>query len=129
MPRLFLLFNHELTPEQEAAVWEELGVTEIVVPPPELQARWRQIPPDLDGLAVYLRPLRDWLQQETRPGDYLLVQGDFGATYLMVRYACARRLVPIYATTQRQAQEERQPDGCVRLVHYFRHHKFRRYGE
>lgn len=129
MPRLFLLFNHELTPEQEAAAREELGVTDILAPPPELQVQWRQIPPELPGVAAYLKPFRDWLRQAARPGDYLLVQGDFGATYLMVQFAVAQGLIPIYATTRRQAQEERQPDGAVRLVHHFRHQRFRRYGD
>jgi hypothetical protein len=128
-PRLFLLFNHRLGPQQAAQAREELGIAEIVSPPPELQVRWGQVPPELPGLQDYLAPLRDWLAQEALPGDYVLIQGDFGATCLMVRFAMERGLIPVYATTRREAQETVQPDGAVRLTHIFRHQRFRRYGE
>jgi len=128
-PRLFLLFNHRMGPQQAAQAREELGVREIVSPPPELQARWGQVPPELPGLQDYLAPLRDWLAKEALPGDYVLIQGDFGATYLMVRFAMERGLIPVYATTRREAQETVQPDGAVRLTHSFRHQRFRRYGD
>lgn len=80
------------------------------------------------GLADYLAPVRDWLAQTAQPGDYVLIQGDFGATYLMVRYALENGLIPVYATTRREAHETLQPDGSVRLTHTFRLQQFRRYG-
>lgn len=126
--RLFLLFNHRFTPEQLGEAQEELGVTEVVPLPPELQDLWGQIPPDLSGLTDYLAPFRDWLAQAARPGDYILIQGDFGATYLMVCHALENGLIPVYATTRREARETVQPDGSVRLTHTFRHQQFRRYG-
>jgi hypothetical protein len=55
-------------------------------------------------------------------------QGDFGATYLMVRFALEQGLIPIYATTRRKAREESQADGAVKLTHHFQHQTFRKYG-
>lgn len=126
--RLFLLFNHRFTPDQVSQAEEQLGVTEVILLPPELRDLWGQIPPDLPGLADYLAPVRDWLAQTAQPGDYVLIQGDFGATYLMVRYALENGLIPVYATTRREAHETLQPDGSVRLTHTFRLQQFRRYG-
>jgi hypothetical protein len=37
-------------------------------------------------------------------------------------------LAPIYSTADREAVEELQDDGAVRLVHHFRHRLFWRYG-
>jgi hypothetical protein len=126
--RLFLLFNHRFTQEQGAQAREQLGITDILPLPGELQRRWGQIPPELPGLQDYLAPLTDWLARQAQPGDYVLIQGDFGATYLMVRFALEYGLIPVYATTRREAHEMVQPDGSVRLTHTFRHQQFRRYG-
>ncbi len=125
---MILLFNHRFTSDQKAQAREQLGISDILPLPGELQQRWSQIPPELPGLQEYLAPLTDWLAGQAQPGDYILVQGDFGATYLMVRFALEHGLIPVYATTRREAHETVQPDGAVRLTHTFRHQQFRRYG-
>ncbi|MGQ9921969.1 MAG: CRISPR-associated protein Csx20 [Desulfobacca sp.] len=127
-PSLFLLFNHTFTPVQEEAAVAQLGVGAIVALPAALQALWSQVPPELPELRPYLQPLCQWLAQHAQPGDYVLIQGDFGATYLLVNFALAQRLKPVYATTVRQASEETLADGTVRMVHHFQHRLFRRYG-
>lgn len=125
---LFLIFNHRFTAAQETAAHTQLGVARIVPLPLELQALWGQIPPDLLEIRDYLKPLQDWLAAQARPGDYVLIQGDFGASYLMVRFAFEHHLIPVYATTRRQTVEEPQPDGSVKMTHHFQHQIFRQYG-
>jgi hypothetical protein len=126
---LFAIFNHTLTEAQVADARSRLGVKRIVSPPEELQALWRQVPADLEGIDGYLAPLKDWLAGEARAGDYVLIQGDFGATWIMVNHAFQLGLVPVYSTTERQAEETITGDGAVRLVHHFQHRRFRRYGD
>lgn len=128
-PNLFLLFNHRCTAAQKDAAQEQLGVTGIITLPPELQQLWSQIPPDRPALAPYLEPVQSWLAAQAQAGDYVLIQGDFGATFLMVRFALNHDLIPVYATTSRQAIEEHLPDGAVKMVHRFQHQMFRKYGE
>ncbi len=125
---LFLVFNHEITPVQEADAATTLGVRRIVSLPKDLQELWSAVPPDIDELTPYLLPIKSWLLAEARPDDFVLVQGDFGATYLIVKFALQNGLRPVYSTTERQAEEIRQPDGSITLVHHFRHHRFRLYG-
>ncbi|MEA3280185.1 MAG: CRISPR-associated protein Csx20, partial [Thermodesulfobacteriota bacterium] len=60
--------------------------------------------------------------------DYVLIQGDFGACYIMVRFAFEKGFVPVYSTTRREAVEKQQSDGAVKLVHQFKHQVFRKYG-
>jgi hypothetical protein len=127
--KLLQIFNHTLTSQQEADARERLGVERIVLPPERLQKLWRQVPADLVGIDGYLAPVKDWLAAEGRPGDFVLVQGDFGATWIMVNHAFKLGLVPVYSTTERQAEETITGDGAVRLVHHFRHRRFRRYGD
>lgn len=95
--------------------------------PPDIQEIWSKVPPDLPELTGYLDPVFAWLDTEARPGDYVLVQGDFGATCLVVDFAEERGLIPLYSTTVRAAEEEHLPDGTVRTVHHFQHRMFRRY--
>ncbi len=125
---LFLIFNHSFTMEQEADARALLGVSRIIDLPAELKELWGDIPPDLPALGEYLSPFRAWLLSKTRPGDYVLIQGDFGASFLLVSFALARELVPIYSTTRRVAAEEKQDDGSIRVVHNFEHRLFRKYG-
>jgi hypothetical protein len=128
-PTLFLIFNHRFTAAQEAAARDSLGVSRIALPPPDLQKLWSQVPPDIPALAAYLQPLQLWLAAQARPGDFVLIQGDFGATYLLVRAAFALGLIPVYATTRRQVAEDHLPDGTVKMTRYFQHQIFRRYSE
>lgn len=127
-PRLVVLFNHTLTEGQREDGRHSLGVGEFLEPPAAVRSLWAEVPPELESLDGYLAPVRSWLAECARPGDFLLVQGDFGATWLMVRFAFTIGLVPVYSTTRRSAAEEPQPDGSVRLTHRFRHVRFRRYG-
>ncbi|GAK51203.1 uncharacterized protein MJ1673 [Candidatus Moduliflexus flocculans] len=127
MSAFFLLFSHTLTDEQSANARETLGVTEFIALPPELQALWSDVPPDAEYLADHLQPLLHWLSQEARPGDVVLIQGDFGAVYLTAKWVLQRRLIPVYATTRREVVEIALPDGSIQKQSRFRHVRFRRY--
>ena len=127
MPRLFLLFNHSITPGQQENARDELGVATILEPPSELRSRWANIPAQAASLRPWLQPVCDWLADHAQPGDYVLIQGDFGACYLLVRFALESGFIPIYSTTERHAREQRLDDGRVRLEHTFDHVRFRRY--
>jgi len=105
-----------------------LEIRHIVQLPEELQDLWSQVPADPPDIEPFLSPFKAWLRLTAHEGDYVLIQGDFGATYLMVRFALALGLVPVYATTARQATEERLTNGSVKLVHHFVHRRFRKYG-
>jgi len=125
---LILLFNHRLTKKQEEAARQTLNVTRIAEPPADLAQLWRHVPPERVEIQDYLAPIRQWLTSKARAGDYVLIQGDFGATYLMVTYAIENGYVPIYSTTCRKAIEKDKDDGSVELQHNFYHRIFRRYG-
>lgn len=128
MSTLFLIFNHQFTKPQETDARNSLKVDRTFPLPSELQDRWKNIPADVPAIADYLKPIQNWLTIQGRVGDYVLIQGDFGACFLMVQFAIARGLIPVYSTTQREAEEELQPNGTVKLIHHFEHRIFRRYG-
>lgn len=126
--RMLVIFNHSLTDAQREDAKASLDVGEFIAPPENLLAIWGQLPPDTETLAPFLAPFFDWLREAGRTGDYVLVQGDFGATFLLVQQALSLGLRPLYSTTRREATEELVGDQ-VRLSHHFRHVRFRGYEE
>jgi len=127
MADLFLLFNHTLTAVQEKDAHASLGVKRIISPPDAIQTLWSQVPPDIDDLSPYLAPVFVWLAGQAKSSDFVLIQGEFGATCLAVREACRMGLVPVYSTTSRHAVEEHLPEGRVEIRHVFSHVRYRRY--
>ncbi|MEA1967980.1 MAG: CRISPR-associated protein Csx20 [Thermodesulfobacteriota bacterium] len=126
--KLFSVFNHILTTEQISDARHSLGVTEFVEMPDKLKQIWKQIPADSESISRYLDPLKKWILANAAKEDIILVQGDFGATYLMVEFAFKHGLIPVYSTTYRQAAESVQPDGRLKTEHIFKHQMFRKYG-
>ncbi len=76
----------------------------------------------------YLEPVKSWLAENVAKSDYVLIQVDFGACYIMVHFAFEKGLIPVYSTTRREAVEEHGNDGSIKLVHQFKHQIFRKYG-
>lgn len=127
MPALYLLFSHYLTEEQEKEAEEALGINEIYYLPDNLQVLWSQIPPELPIVGDYIQPIKEWLKCRVQKGDYLLVQGDFGATYLLVKWAFSVDCIPIYATTQRKVRTETHESKEIIINRTFAHVRFRKY--
>lgn len=95
--------------------------------PAEVGDLWRRVPPELPSIENHLAPVKDWLAARAGPGDYALIQGDFGACFILVRFAFEQGLIPVYSTTEREAEEIHLGGGGVQLSHRFRHVIFRRY--
>ena len=126
MRKMFLLFSHTLTDAQKNDAIESFGIKEFVPLPKELQKLWSNIPPQLKKLNEYLKPLKEFLKQNAKDGDYVLIQGDFGGCYEMVNYAKSLGLKAVHATTTRNVQEK-IVNGKVEKFSVFEHVMFREY--
>ncbi len=127
--QFFLLFSHKLSSAQADRAKNEFRTDKFIEMPEQLKQLWQQIPPGIDGLGKYLLPIKRWIDKMARKNDILLIQGDFGATYLMVNFAIEKNLVPVYATTKRNAVEKTLDDGSIKMEHIFSFCRFRRYGQ
>ena len=125
---LLTLFNHKLTDKQKNDAYSSLGIENIIDMPDDLKALWRQVPSNLTQIEKHIAPVRNWLASNSHPGDYVLIQGDFGACYIMVKFAFQNSLVPVYSTTAREAVEVHEKDGSVKVIHKFNHVIYRQYG-
>lgn len=126
MPKLFLVFSHQLTETQREEAFRVLGVDSIQCLPEHLQVVWSQVPPELPSVQGHIQPIIDWLKVQVQTGDYLLIQGDYGATYHMVKWALANQCIPIYATTARKTLTAME-NGKVVTSRVFEHVRFRFY--
>ena len=126
MPKMFLLFSHTLTKEQIQDAKNSLGVGEFVKLPQNLQDIWSNIPPEIENLNPYLEPIKEWLREYLKSGDYALVQGDFGATCKLANFAKEHGVKAVYATTKRNV-EEKVVNGKIIKTSVFKHIRFRRY--
>ncbi len=127
MPKMLLLFSHLLTEDQEEDANNCLSISEVIPLSQDLQKLWVNIPATKSSLRDYLNPFRSWLKENVNNGDYVLIQGDYGAVYLMVNYAFSVDLIPVYATTERVVVEKLMPDNVVKSERVFKHKRFRRY--
>lgn len=125
---LHLLFSHTLTQEQIQEAKTTLSCEEIVTMPKNLQELWSNIPSHIDSLLIYLSPIKEYFSTHIKQGDYVLVQGDFGATCIMVNYIKHLGATPVYSTTNREVVEIHHGDSVVKQS-FFKHIKFRKYEE
>ena len=127
MKQLALLFSHNLTTDQNEDIEKNLKVNIIYSLPDVLQKLWSQVPTSQDlDFNLYLEEMKSFLSHSLSRGDYLLIQGDFGATYHMVNYAKEQGFVPIYSVNKRISKEKLE-EGIVKKYSEFKHECFREY--
>lgn len=126
MKKMFLLFSHTLTAEQEQDAKDSFGVEEFINLPIELQTLWSNIPPELTELSDYLSPLKEYISNEAKKGDVFLIQGDFGGCYEMVNYVKALGFRAFHSTTTRNVVEK-ESDGKIVKTSVFEHVIFRQF--
>jgi len=124
--KFLVLFSHSLTKSQRQEIDRRFKAS-ILEMDSELAARWRGIPPECERLSEIIAPFIDWIRKNAAPGDYVLVQGDFGATFLLVDFCLKSGLNPVYATTTRVHSESHGAEGRVEIRKQFKHVSFRRY--
>jgi len=119
--------NHLLTAEQERDVKIAFREQAVSYPPQELQEFWGNISPDGPLPIERLSEITRWIAECSATGEYVLVQGEPGATVYIVAFCIASGRIPIYSTTRREFSSVTLPDGSIQNQHVFRHVGFRRY--
>lgn len=125
MKTFFTLMNHTLTSEQEEDARKNLNVDKFIN---ITDAMWSDIDPSEKSIIKFVEVYKDKLKKQAKVGDVLLVQGDFGATYNMIRFAKNMGLIAVYATTNRIVSEQVE-NGKVVIKREFKHARFREYEE
>jgi hypothetical protein len=123
--KMFLFFSHKLTSKQiEDAT--NLGIKKFIYLPQNLQQLWSNVPPELEELNEYIKPFYKFLEKNSKKGDYVLIQGDFGLSCKLAAFSKEKDLIPVYSTTKRKSVEINK-DGKIIKTSEFIHIRFRRY--
>jgi len=125
---MLLLFSHKLTESQTENAIDRWDIGSFIPLPPELQDVWSNISPDIESLHDILKPIKEFVRKNLHKGDIALIQGDFGASYIMVNFVKELHIKPLYATTKREVQEFKQ-DGKTIKKSTFEFRRFREYGQ
>ncbi|MCT7464784.1 CRISPR-associated protein Csx20 [Aliarcobacter cryaerophilus] len=126
MKKMFLLFSHKLTKQQQQDAIKTFEIEEFQYLPKDLQFIFSNIPSNLTSLEEYLIPLKTYLKDNAKNHDIVLIQGDFGAVYQMVNFSKSLGLTSVYSTTNRIIEEVFK-DGKTIKKSIFEHVMFRRY--
>ena len=126
MPRMILLFSHNLSNTQRVEAEQKFSIEEFISLPKKLQNIWSNIPADVESIVDFSEPIKTFLQQSTSQGDIILVQGDFGMVYNIVNFCKENKLIPIYATTIRDSIEYEENNKMIKKS-IFTFRRFREY--
>jgi len=126
-PKFYMLFNHTLSTKQEADAREHFGVNAFVQMPDAIKKIWSEIPAEDESLHLSLAPVWQYLDR-LEAGDVVLIQGDFGASYLAVQYVKDKDAIAVYATTKRHAIEKKVGNKMLKTS-VFEHVRYRVYGQ
>ena len=125
MKKAFCLLNHELTQNQIAELKGKFRIERIVYPREELSKMWSQITATEELDMDVINTVVSWLSSANQ-NDVLIVQGEFGSTFMIVDYALKNGLIPLHAVTKRVANEQRNGEIVYRQ-YIFEHVCFRKY--
>jgi hypothetical protein len=123
--KALLVFSHQLTENQEKELIEEYGVKDIESLPGELQNMWSNVSINKD-YKENLEKIKNFVKKKFGKGDIILIQGNWGYTYNLVKWSIGNELIPVYSYTERNVEEIKDGE-TVKKISYFKHVKFIKY--
>ena len=73
-----------------------------------------------------LEKIKEFVKENFSKGDIILIQGNWGYTYNLVKWSIENELIPVYSYTERNVEEIKDGE-TVKKISYFKHVKFIRY--
>ncbi len=123
--KALLLFSHQLTENQEKELIENFKVKKIISLSSELQKMWSNVSIK-KNYKENLEKIKKYIEENFNENDVMLVQGNWGYTYNIVKWSIEKRLVPVYSYTERNVEEIKDGEN-VKKISYFKHVKFIEY--
>jgi len=123
--KVLVLFSHQLTENQEKELVENFKVKKIVSLSSELQEMWSNVSIK-ENYKENLEKIKKYIEENFNENDVMLVQGNWGYTYNIVRWSIEKKLVPVYSYTERNVEEIKDGEN-VKKISYFKHVKFIEY--
>lgn len=125
MAKAYCLLNHDLTENQKNELFGKFYVSQVIYPDEELKSNWAQVPATESFDRKIIAQIINWLSA-AKESDCLIIQGEFGSTFLIVDYALKNKLIPLHAVTKRCSVEEKNGESIIKKIE-FQHVCFRKY--
>ena len=123
--KALLVFSHQLTENQEKELNGEYNVKQIEKLPENLQNIWSNVTIG-ESYKENLEKIKEYISKNFHIGDILVIQGNWGYTYNLVKWAIENEYLPVYSYTERNVEEIKDGED-VKKISYFRHVKFLKY--
>jgi len=123
--KVLLLFSHQLTENQAKELMEDFEVKKILNLPTELQEMWSNVSIK-ENYMENLEKIKKYIENNFSKDDVILVQGNWGYTYNLVKWSIDNDLIPVYSYTERNVEEIKDEEN-VKKISYFKHIKFIEY--
>ena len=123
--RALLLFSHQLTDNQEKELIKDFEVKKIVSLTSELQEMWSNVSIKKNYMEN-LKKIKEYIKNNFNKNDVMLIQGNWGYTYNLVKWSIDNELIPVYSYTERNVEEIKDEEN-VKKISYFKHIKFIEY--
>ena len=123
--KALLLFSHQLTENQEKELVENFKVKKIVSLSSELQEMWSNVSIK-ENYKENLEKIKKYIEENFNENDVMLVQGNWGYTYNIVKWSIEKKLIPVNSYTERNVEEIKDGEN-VKKISYFKHVKFIEY--
>ncbi|WP_347714590.1 CRISPR-associated protein Csx20 [uncultured Parvimonas sp.] len=123
--RALLLFSHQLTDNQEKELIKDFEVKKIVSLTSELQEMWSNVSIKKNYMEN-LKKIKEYIKNNFNKNDVMLIQGNWGYTYNLVKWSIDNELIPVYSYTERNVEEIKDGEN-VKKISYFKHIKFIEY--
>ena len=102
--KALLVFSHQLTENQEKELIEEYSVKKIEKLPDDLQNLWSNVTIN-KGYKENLDKIKNYIIENFHKEDVLVIQGNWGYTYNLVKWAIKNEYLPLYSYTERNVEE------------------------
>ena len=123
--RALLLFSHQLTDNEEKELIKDFEVKKIVSLTSELQEMWSNVSIKKNYMEN-LKKIKEYIKNNFNKNDVMLIQGNWGYTYNLVKWSIDNELIPVYSYTERNVEEIKDEEN-VKKISYFKHIKFIEY--
>ena len=123
--KALLLFSHQLTENQAKELIEDFGVKKIVSLASELQEMWSNVSIK-ENYMENLEKIKKYIENNFNKDDVMLIQGNWGYTYNLVKWSIENDLIPVYSYTERNVEEIKYGEN-VKKISDFKHIKVIKY--
>ena len=106
IPTIIIITNEKLQDEEKNKIIDKYKIKKIKLLPEGTQKKWNEIDTNTDISHKNLNDMKTMIEKNIGEGDYILIQGEPGATFKIVSWAKEEGFIPIYSFINKEKNVE-----------------------